>query len=61
MVKLYIHKLDRRCNKMDPKLRNKRGIPFPTHIVYSMISLIVQIMVFASTYNGICHICFVLE
>ena len=38
---------------MKPKVKNMRGIPFPTHIMYSMISLIVQIMVFSLALYGL--------
>ena len=38
---------------MKPKVKNVRGIPFPTHIMYSMISLIVQIMVFSLALYGL--------
>ena len=31
---------------MKAKLKHKRGIPFPTHIVFSAVSLLVQIVFF---------------
>ena len=38
---------------MKPKLKQKRGIPFPTHIVFSAVSLIVQIVFFAVMIMGL--------
>lgn len=35
------------------KLKHKRGIPFPTHIVFSAISLIIQIVFFAAMIMGL--------
>lgn len=38
---------------MKPKLKQKRGIPFPTHIVFSAVSLIVQVVFFAVMIMGL--------
>ena len=38
---------------MKPKVKNKRGIPLPTHILYSIISLLVQILVFVIALYGL--------
>ncbi len=38
---------------MKAKLKHKRGIPFPTHIVFSALSLIVQIAFFIVTIMGL--------
>lgn len=38
---------------MKTKLKNKRGIPFPTHIVFSAVSLLVQIIFFIVMIKGL--------
>ena len=38
---------------MKPSLKHKRGIPFPTHIVFSAVSLIVQIVFLAVAMLGL--------
>lgn len=38
---------------MKEKLKHKRGIPFPTHIVFSAISLLVQIIFFVVMIRGL--------
>ena len=38
---------------MKMKIKHKRGIPFPTHIVFSAISLIVQIVFFVVMLSGL--------
>ncbi len=38
---------------MKTKVKNKRGIPFPTHIVFSAIALIVQILFFIVMVKGL--------
>lgn len=38
---------------MKIKVKHKRGIPFPTHIVFSAVSLIVQIVFFAAMMQGL--------
>ena len=38
---------------MKTRLRHKRGIPFPTHIVFSAVSLLLQIMFFIVMINGL--------
>lgn len=39
--------------KIKAKLKHKRGIPFPTHIVFSAFSLILQIVVFIVMIKGL--------
>ena len=38
---------------MKAKIKHKRGIPFPTHIVFSAVSLIIQIVFFAVMLMGL--------
>ena len=38
---------------MKTKVKHKRGIPFPTHIVFSAVSLIVQIVFFVAMMQGL--------
>lgn len=38
---------------MKPRLKHKRGLPFPTHIIFSAISLIVQIVFFIVMLKGL--------
>ncbi|MBQ8267458.1 MAG: PLDc_N domain-containing protein, partial [Clostridia bacterium] len=38
---------------MKTKLKHKRGIPFPTHIVFSAVSLLVQIVFFVVMIKGL--------
>ena len=38
---------------MKIKVKHKRGIPFPTHIVFSAVSLIVQIVFFVAMMQGL--------